>query len=126
MILRSLYSSAHSNDDEATLRCSRYTCTDKSSALLENVAERFKVNASRMSFTVLDLEKGPLEQGFEAQHYDIFVCNLIAHASADLNKTLQNVRGLMKAGDKLILLESTHPDSVRASSSLVYCRVGGK
>lgn len=115
VILRSISSSAHSNDDESTLRCSRYTWTDKSSALLENAAERFKVNASRMSFAVLDLEKDPLEQGLEAQHYDIVVCNLIAYTSADLNKALRNVRRLMKAGGKLILLESSNPDSLRAS-----------
>ena len=112
---RSLRSSVHGNDDESTLRCSRYTCTDKCSALLENAAERFKVNASRMSFAVLDLEKDPLEQGLEAQHYDIVICNLIAHASADLNRALLNVRRLMKAGGKLILLESSNPDSLRAS-----------
>ena len=115
VILRSLRSSAHNSDGEATLRCSRYTFTDKSSALLENAAEHVKVDASRMSFAALDLEKDPLEQGFEAQHYDLVVCNLIAQASADLNKALQNVRRLMKAGGKLILLESTNPDSLRAS-----------
>ena len=115
VILRSLRSSTHSDDDEATPRCSRFMCTDKSSALLENAAERFKGNDNRMSFAVLDLEKDPLEQGSEAQHYDIVVCNFIAHTSADLNKALQNVRRLMKAGGKLILLESTNLDSLRAS-----------
>ena len=115
VILRSLRSSTHSDDDEATPRCSRYMCTDKSSAFLENAAERFKGNDNRMSFAVLDLEKDTLEQGSEAQHYDIVVCNFIAHTSADLHKALQNVRKLMKAGGKLILLESTNPDSLRAS-----------
>lgn len=115
IILRSLRTPAYNDDDGDTLRCSQYTCTDTSSALSENAAERFKVNASRMSFAVLDLGKDPLEQGFEAQQYDLVVCNLLACASADLNKALQNVRLLIKAGGKLILLESTNPESLRAS-----------
>ena len=114
-ILHSLRTPAYNDDDGDALRCSQYTCTDTSSALLENAAERFKANASRMSFAVLDLGKDPLEQGFEAQRYDLVVCNLLACASADLNNVLQNVRILMKARGKLILLESTNPESLRAS-----------
>ena len=115
MLLRSLSSSAYNDDEEGTLRCNQYTFTDTSPALLENAAERFEVNASRMSFAVLDLGKDPLEQGFEAQQYDLVICSLIACTNADLNKALQNIRILMKAGGKLILLESTNPESLRAS-----------
>ena len=114
VLLRSLCSSAYSDDDGDTLRCSQYTFTDRSSALFEDAADRFKVHASRISFAVLDPEKDPLEQGFEAQQYDLVICSFLLHACTELTKALQNLRMLTKPRGKLVLLESANPDSLRA------------
>ncbi len=115
-ILESLYSSMCTDDTGRTiLRCHKYDFTDTSAAVLKDAEERFKEHASQMSFAVLDVETDPLEQGFEAQQYDLVVCNLVFHTVADVGTTLQNIRTLLKRGGRLIVLEPTNPDSLRAS-----------
>lgn len=116
LILRSLSSSAYINEDgKGILRCGQYTFTDMSAAFFEDAAERFKDYKSRMSFAVLEVEKDPLQQGFEQHQYDLIVCNPVLHATADVNTALQNVQTLLKPGGKLIILESTNRESLRAS-----------
>ena len=68
-----------------------------------------------MRYAALNIEKDPLEQGFESERYDLIVCCLVLHATADLYTTLQNVHKLLKPGGKLMLVESSNPDCARVS-----------
>ena len=43
---------------------------------------------------LLDIERDPLEQGFEAGGYDIVIAANVLHATADLQKTLAHIRSL--------------------------------
>lgn len=115
-IFRSLSSSAYVDENQkGLLRCGQYTFTDTSAALFDDTAERFKDYKSRLSFVVLDIGKDPIEQGFEQHQYDLIVCILVLHATANVSTALQNVRTLLKPGGKLILLETTNRESLRAS-----------
>ena len=115
-ILSSLPPSAyiHSNG-ENILRYGLYTVTNTSSTPANDAAEFCKDQVAGVSFAVLDLEVDPLQQGFEAHEFDLVVCSRALHTSADLTPTLQNVQTLMKPGGKLILLEATNPENLRAS-----------
>ncbi|ORX95044.1 BcPKS1, polyketide synthase [Clohesyomyces aquaticus] len=106
----------HGNKEEGTPRFSRYDYTDISAGFFEHAKEKFsKVNdTGRMSFQVLDLERNPVEQGFEIGTYDVVVAATVLHATRDLKKTFQHVRKLMKSGAKLIMLEIVQPEKLRS------------
>ena len=112
LILRSLFS-----DDltDGIPRFSQYTYTDISPAFFQDAKERFQSCSNRMSFSTLDIEKDPLDQGFEAEQYDVIICGLVLHATADLNNTLQNTRKILKPAGKLVLFEPSNPEAARVS-----------
>ena len=89
--------------------------TDISPSFFEKAKQRFQEYSSRMRYAALNIEKDPLEQGFESERYDLIVCCLVLHATADLYTTLQNVHKLLKPGGKLMLVESSNPDCARVS-----------
>ena len=59
---------------------------------------------------MLDIEKDPTTQGFDAGAYDVIIADNVLHATEDISVTLCNVRTLLKANGKLILREQTAPD----------------
>ena len=89
--------------------------TDISPSFFERAKDRFQDHSNRMNYAVLNIEKDPLEQGFEFHNYDIIVCSLVLHATAHIHTALQNTRKLLKPGGKLVLVESSNPDCARAS-----------
>ena len=96
-------------------RFSEYMYTDISPSFFEEAKDRFQQHSNRMRYTVLDIEKDPLEQGFEPQQYDMILCGSVLHATAYTSTTLQNTRKLLKAGGKLIFLTPSNPDSPMVS-----------
>ncbi|KAI9742337.1 MAG: hypothetical protein M1818_003870 [Claussenomyces sp. TS43310] len=94
-------------------RFGRYTYTDISPAFFETAAERFSEYLGRVEFKVLDVEKDPIEQGFEADKYDIVVASAVLHATANVEQTLRNVHKLLKPNGKLVLIEPSNPDVSR-------------
>lgn len=65
--------SRHGHGEDGTPRFEHYTFTDISPSFFEKAQEMFKDHSSRMSFRVLDIEKDPIKQGFEAEGYDLIV-----------------------------------------------------
>ena len=112
IILRSLCSD---NQDDNSPRLNQYIYTDISSTYFENAKQLFESLSTRMVYSVLDIERDPSNQGFEAEQVDLVVCVLVLHATVDLNKTLQNTRSLLKPGGKLVLFESSNPEATRVS-----------
>ncbi|KAI2161307.1 hypothetical protein LOZ25_002353 [Ophidiomyces ophidiicola] len=91
-----------------------YTFTDVSPAFFEAAKDIFVNYANKtIVFKVLDLEKDVLEQGFAEHSYDILVASLVLHATSSLQKTMENVRRLLRPGGYLIILEITNNDSIR-------------
>ncbi|KAI1524538.1 Qor NADPH:quinone reductase [Pyrenophora tritici-repentis] len=88
----------------------RYHFTDLSGGFLERARKRFSKWSSLMEYDILDIERDPAAQGFQAESYDVVVATHVLHATADLQRTLANVRSLLKPGGKLLLIENMQPD----------------
>lgn len=89
----------------------QYTFTDVSAGFFEKAREKLAKTdaaaADRVAYKVLDLERDPLEQGFEPESQDVIIAANVLHATADLTKAVQNVRRLLKPGGYLLMLEVT-------------------
>lgn len=86
-----------------------YRFTDISPGFFEEAQEKFAGFSSMMTYSVLDIEKSPTEQGFEAQSFDLIIASNVLHATKFLSRTLNNCRELLRPGGFLVLLELTGP-----------------
>lgn len=82
-----------------------YTYTDISTGFFETAREVFSAQKSKMIFRPLNIEKNPMEQGFVEHSYDLIVASLVLHATREMDKTMTNVRRLLRPGGRLIMLE---------------------
>ncbi len=85
---------------------SEYHFTDLSPLFLERARERFGSDR-KLSFRLLDIERNPAAQGFDAEQFDVIVASNVLHATADLAQTLAHVRQLAAPDALLLLLEGT-------------------
>jgi SAM-dependent methyltransferase len=65
----------HGNAEFGTPRFEQYDFTDISSSFFEAAREKYKSSKDRMRFLPLDIEKDPLQQGYEAGHYDLIIAS---------------------------------------------------
>ncbi|KAL8855884.1 MAG: hypothetical protein Q9178_007504 [Gyalolechia marmorata] len=100
-------------DENGTPRYEQYTYTDISAGFFQDAKERFSRHLDRLIFRTLDIEKDPLQQGFEKAKYDIIIASCVLHATANVDTALSNVRKLLKPGGRLILLEPCNLDCSR-------------
>ncbi len=98
------------NDNNVASKIRNYTFTDISAGFFEKAKEKFKQYRDIMEFKTLNAEKDVAAQGFAHASYDYIVAGNVIHATADLRKTLSNLRKLLKPGGKLILQEATRTD----------------
>ncbi|KAI4247300.1 MAG: hypothetical protein LQ352_006197 [Teloschistes flavicans] len=87
-------------------RYGSYCFTDVGTSFLSTAQEEFSQCAS-VDFKPLDIEKNPLEQGFEPD-YDMIVASQVLHATTTIAETVQHARSLLKPGGKMVLLEITN------------------
>ncbi|HWE52474.1 MAG TPA: SDR family NAD(P)-dependent oxidoreductase [Bryobacteraceae bacterium] len=85
-----------------------YVFTDASPLFFSKAREKFG-DYPFMEYRLLDIEKSPAAQGFEAQSYDLVIAANVLHATEDLKATLTNVRALVASEGVLLLLEGTRP-----------------
>ena len=109
-ILRTL--STHEDGEQIPPRYLSYCYTDISQSFFERAKEDFR-HYPRMTFTPLDIEADPINQGYEAESYDLIVAANVLHATKDINVTLRHVRKLLRPGGKLMMYEPTQPDILR-------------
>jgi NAD(P)-dependent dehydrogenase (short-subunit alcohol dehydrogenase family)/SAM-dependent methyltransferase/acyl carrier protein len=83
-----------------------YVFTDVSPLFVARAGERF-AGREDMRFETLDVAADPRSQGFEAESFDVAVCANVLHATADLRASLRALRGLLRPGGLLVLLEAT-------------------
>ncbi len=90
------------------LRSSRteYTFTDISSAFFDDARLCF-AGKDYVEFCTLDIEKDPVEQGFEKESYDIILASNVIHATKDLKASLANIKQLLRKGGLLLLNEAS-------------------
>ena len=101
-----------SGDSVRQLRCKQYVYTDTSDEALARAKEEFSSNADQMVFKTLDIGEPLVQQGCEAASFDVIIASNVVHTTKSLGKTLRSVRKLLKSGGKLILQESTEPNSI--------------
>lgn len=82
-----------------------YTYTDISASFFEKANAKFRRYSDKMIFKTLDIEKRPGDQGFVEHSYDIIVASQVLHATSSLERTLKNVRSLLKPGGFAVILE---------------------
>jgi acyl transferase domain-containing protein len=83
-----------------------YVFTDVSPVFLDNAAAEFRED-SRVSFRALNIERSPLDQGFEADSFDIVIAANVLHATRDLALSVGHAKALLSPGGYLMLLEGT-------------------
>jgi hybrid polyketide synthase/nonribosomal peptide synthetase ACE1 len=87
---------------------SSYTYTDISSGYFEKAAEAFSDWKDKLIFKSFDTERTPESQDFQESTYDLIIASNVLHATESMEKTLKNVRRLLKPGGYLMLLEITN------------------
>ena len=85
-----------------------YVFTDASPLFFSKAREKFG-EYPFLKYQLLDIERDPLAQGFDAHSYDIVVAANVLHATQDLRRTLANVQTLLASEGVLLLLEGTQP-----------------
>ncbi|KAL9109110.1 MAG: hypothetical protein Q9227_006201 [Pyrenula ochraceoflavens] len=90
-----------------------YTFTDISAGFFEAAMSNFKDHSAQFAYKVLDIDNDVKEQGFSEHSYDLIVAGNVLHATHFLDKTLTNVRKLLKPGGYLVLFEITEVDWLR-------------
>ncbi|MBP7570507.1 MAG: acyltransferase domain-containing protein, partial [Acidobacteria bacterium] len=84
-----------------------YRFTDVSPLFLARARERL---GGSLEFALFDAESDPAAQGLPVGEADVVVAANVLHATADLRRTLTNLRALLAPGGSLVLLEGTRPE----------------
>ncbi|KAI0595287.1 hybrid PKS-NRPS PsoA [Biscogniauxia sp. FL1348] len=90
-----------------------YTFTDLSHSFFPAAQARFAEYEGLVKFQVLNIERSPVDQGFEAHSYDLVIAAHVLHATRSISQTVQHCRELLRPGGFLILLELTSLTTLR-------------
>ena len=83
-----------------------YCFTDVSNLFLTEAKAKFQ-DYSYFTYDLLDIETDPEAQGVAAHQYDVILAANVLHATADLERTLANIKKLLASQGLLVLLEVT-------------------
>ncbi len=83
-----------------------YTFTDITPLFTGQAKQKFK-DYDFIEYSILDIEKSPLEQNFHPHSFDLILATNVLHATSNLRDTLQNISKLMSSEGLLIFLEAT-------------------
>lgn len=104
-----------------------YDFTDVSSSFFDRARQKLDRWEKFLRFRILDIDKDPLEQGFEEEEYDLVLASNALHTAYNLDIAISNVRKLLATGGRLVLIECTQlPDFVNAFNGLLSDWYGGK
>ncbi|MCX7920842.1 MAG: SDR family NAD(P)-dependent oxidoreductase [Clostridia bacterium] len=84
-----------------------YYYTDISKGFLEHGLREFGKDYKHIKFKLLNIEKNPLEQGFEPGSMDLLLASNVLHATRLIPTTLDNAKKLLKANGIFIINEAT-------------------
>ena len=94
-----------------------YDFTDISPGFFDPAKSLLKEWLGKVRFKTLDIERSPDAQGFAEESYDLVIASNVLHATKSMDKTLENVRRLLKPGGRLALIELTR---LRPAWSIVF------
>lgn len=100
------------NQITGILKCDKYDYTDISPAFFHSAQLKLSDYCHAMDFRVCNIGIDPITQSFQAGTYDLIVASHVLHATEDLDASLSNVRSLLKPDGRLLLLETTNPESI--------------
>ena len=83
-----------------------YMYTDISAGFFAEAESRFGGAEASIDYRVLDIEKDPVEQGFEPHAYDMVIAANVLHATRHLDETLAHCRALLAPSGLLVALEN--------------------
>ena len=83
-----------------------YTYTDISAGFFSEAEGRFRGPEAAIDYRVLDIEKDPVEQGFDAHGYDLVIASSVLHATRYLNETLAHCLDVLAPSGHLVALEN--------------------
>ena len=83
-----------------------YMYTDISAGFFAEAEERFGDGDGCIEYRPLDIEKDPVEQGFDRHGYDLVIASNVLHATRFLQETLGHCRTLMAPSAQLVALEN--------------------
>jgi acyl transferase domain-containing protein/acyl carrier protein len=86
----------------------RYVFTDVSRLFLSTAERKFRAFPF-VDYKLLDIEKDPGPQGFDAHQFDLIVAANVVHATSDLKRTFANIARLLAPSGLLVLLEGAVP-----------------
>ncbi|MGA7487759.1 MAG: SDR family NAD(P)-dependent oxidoreductase [Xanthobacteraceae bacterium] len=88
--------------------CTEYVFTDVSPRFTAHAQHKF-AQFPFVQGRPLDVERDPLEQGFDANSFDVIIASDVLHATSDLRKTLERLKQLLGSGGTLVIVELTCP-----------------
>ena len=80
--------------------------TDISAGFFAEAEARFSTGGASIDYRVLDIEKDPMDQGFEPHGYDLIIAANVLHATRHLDETLAHCRELLAPSGLLVALEN--------------------
>ena len=80
--------------------------TDISAGFFADAEARFGTGGASIDFRVLDIEKDPIDQGFDPHAYDLVIAANVLHATRHLDETLAHCRALLAPSGLLVALEN--------------------
>jgi len=83
----------------------RYSYTDLSSVFTQYGKQKYGSCYPFLDFKILNIEKDIEPQGFQKGTYDIVIASNVLHATSRIDRTLWQVKKLLKSGGLLILSE---------------------
>ena len=83
-----------------------YVYTDISAGFFSEAEARFGDAGGAIEYRPLDIEKDPIEQGFEAHAYDLMIASNVLHATRYLEETLGHCRKLLAPSGQVVALEN--------------------
>lgn len=84
---------------------SSYTFTDISAGFFATAKENLQAKYPGIQYQVLDISQDPVTQGFSEGEYDLIIAANVLHATPSLQKTLANVKKLLKPDGYMFLQE---------------------
>ena len=83
-----------------------YMYTDISAGFFADAEARFSDADAAIDYRVLDIEKDPVDQGFEPHAWDLVIAANVLHATRHLDQTLAHCRALLAPSGLLVALEN--------------------
>lgn len=84
----------------------QYHFTDISRFFIRRAAREFSQHPY-VSYDLLDIDRPPLEQGFEPRSFDIVIAANVLHTAKDIGVTLKYLHGLLSDSGAIVAIETT-------------------